>query len=292
MELPAPMLPTAGRLPTATGWAYELKWDGIRAVLGSEGGRLLVRSRHGTDLTEKFPELGPLAGILGPGGILDGEIVVFDGERPDWGATVGRLRATPRRAAALAEARPATLVAFDVLRLGRRNLRPRPYQERRALLEGLGLRAETWVVPPVSENGPSMMAASLVHGLEGVVAKKLNSPYVAGRSRLWVKERHTTVLDTAAVGWARRSSGGLTLLLAEEGPAGLVYVGRVTAPRVLVEALAPLAVRAPAVAVPGAGSGVQWVRPVLGVEVTAASRHPDGRLRHPKFVRARFDQLA
>jgi bifunctional non-homologous end joining protein LigD len=99
------------------------------------------------------------------------------------------------------------------------------------------------------------------------------------------------VLDVVVVGWVRRESGGVTILLAEAAADGLVYVGRCTAPRSIVEALAPLAATSPAVAVPDAPRAVEWVRPELHVEVTAASRTPDGRLRQPRLVRVRLDDL-
>jgi bifunctional non-homologous end joining protein LigD len=163
--------------------------------------------------------------------------------------------------------------------------------ERRTVLDGLGL-VNGWAVPPAAADGEAMLAVSLEYGLEGVIAKRANSRYRSGRrTRDWIKVRHNEVHDTVVVGWTRRESGGVTLLLAEAADGdGLFFVGRCTAPRSLVEALAPLAVREPPVEVPGAARGVQWVRPVLEVEVSAASRTPDGRLRQPRLRRVRLDQ--
>lgn len=170
------------------------------------------------------------------------------------------------------------------------DLRAQPYSERRAVLESLDL-PQGWARTPVFQDGPATAAASIEHGLEGVVAKKLSSRYVSGRSRAWIKQRHSGVIDATVIGWVRRSSGGVSLLLAESTPDGWHYTGRVTAPRSLLDVLIPLAAATPAAAVPAQPGAVHWVRPQLLVEVTASSRAPDGRLRQARFVRARLDQL-
>lgn len=284
------MLPTAGDLPIGPGWAYEMKWDGVRLVAATEGGWLRMRTRHGNDVSaSRFPELVGLVDAFGDI-ILDGELAVFSGALLDFGAVLGRLRAGQWRVPKLSAAHPATVLVFDVMRLDGVDLRSRPYTERRATLESLVL-PPGWVRTPVFDDGPATAAASLQHGLEGVVAKRLNSRYVAGRSRNWVKRRHTGVIDVTVIGWARRSSGGLSLLLAEPVPGGWTYVGRVTAPRALLDVLIPLAAESPAAAVPAQPGAVYWVRPMLLVEVTASSRTPDGRLRQARFRRARLDQL-
>jgi bifunctional non-homologous end joining protein LigD len=278
------MLPTAGPLPTGPGWAHEFKWDGIRAMCGSRAGSLRMQTRRGNDVSAQFPEIGGTA----VDAILDGEIVVFTDESPDFGATLRRLRA--KLPSALVETVPATMLAFDLLHLDGADLRGRPYEERRAALEGLTL-PPGWVVPPAFSDGPATLAASIEHGLEGVVAKRLVSRYVSRRSRDWIKHRHQGAVDAVVIGWRRTSSGGISILLAEPGPGGLVHTGRCTAPRSLLEVLEPLAVTTPPVVVAAAPIGVQWVRPELRVEVVAGSRSPGGRLRHPRFVRARLDQL-
>jgi bifunctional non-homologous end joining protein LigD len=267
-----------------------MKWDGIRIVAGTHRGQLRMRTRQGNDVPpSKFPELASLAEAVDDV-ILDGELTVFDGKHPDFGAVISRLRGRPGRAAALAETQPSTVIVFDVLRLDGVDLRGSPYIERRAILEGLEL-PPLWLVPPTFSDGAAAVAASLEHGLEGVVAKKLTSKYVSRRSRAWIKHRHEGIIDAVVIGWRRTSAGGLSLFLAEPGPGGLVHTGRCTAPSSLLEVLAPLAVPSPPVPVAVAPVGVQWVRPALQVEVTAASRSPGGRLRHPRFVRPRLDQL-
>jgi bifunctional non-homologous end joining protein LigD len=280
------MLPTAGRLPTAPGWAYELKWDGIRAITGVRDGIMVIQSRRGRDITDRFPELAGITRTLNDV-VLDGEIVVFEGSHPDFGATISRMQTRPSRAVAIAASKPATMLVFDILRLDGENLRRLPYGERRDLLEALPLDGDPWAVPPRFDNAQATVETSLEFGLEGVVAKRLSSPYVSGRSRQWIKLRHTPVIDAVVIGWSRRGPE-VSLLLAEATSTGLVYIGRCRAPLQLLDDLAPLAATAPAVAVP-ASTSAQWVRPALQVEVVASSRLPDGRLRHPKFKRLRPD---
>jgi bifunctional non-homologous end joining protein LigD len=273
-------------LPTAPGWSFEFKWDGIRLVSGARGGEIAMRTRRGREVSRQFPELHAITALDDV--ILDGEALVLVDDITDWGATIGRLRARPT--AKRIESAPVTVMVFDVLRFRGEDLRRRPYQERRAILEELEMPAQ-WEVPPVSEDGQAMTAVSLQHGLEGVVAKRLGSPYVSGPSRQWVKVRHQNLVDATVIGWRPRERGGITLLLAESTRTGPVYLGRCVAPRSLVETLEPLAAAGPPSWLPARPLGMHWVRPVLQVEVSAASREPDGRLRHPRLVRVRLDEM-
>lgn len=288
MDLPAPMLPTTGRLPRGEAWAYEMKFDGIRSIVGIQDGRVEIRSKSGLSIGSRFPELGAIARAVDRA-IFDGEIVVLNGGTLDFGATVSRIRMRQGKAVAIASTTPATMLAFDLLALDGEDLRRLPYEERRARLEGLYLRVDGWLVPRAYDDGPSTMARSLELGMEGVVAKMRSSRYVSRRSRWWIKERHEPVVDALVIGWRRRESGGVSLLLAETTPAGLAYLGRVVAPRRVLAELEPIATRTPPIAVAAdLRRGSTWVEPVP-VEVTAASRLPDGRLRHPKFRRLRTD---
>jgi bifunctional non-homologous end joining protein LigD len=281
------MLPSPGVLPTASGWVFEAKWDGIRTIGGCVNGTFRLMSRRGRDIAAKFPELATITAVGEV--VLDGELLVFTDElHSDFHAAVARSVAT-RGIQARAEARPATVMTFDVLSRDGKDLRRLPFSQRRAVLESLPLPPE-WVVPPISDNGPAMVAASAEHGLEGVVAKRLNSRYVSGRSRAWVKIRHSPVIDAVVVGWTERDRGTISLLLAEAAADGFAYIGQCPATKQLLETLTPLRTPARPAGVP-ARRGVHWVRPVLPVEVESASRTPSGHLRHAKLLRARLDEL-
>jgi bifunctional non-homologous end joining protein LigD len=286
------MLPITARPPIGQpGWVWEFKWDGIRVLGQAAGGRWRLITRHGRDVTGQFPELAGLAALGDV--VVDGELVILarEGLALDFGAALRRLRARPTHA--LVAGAPATVIVFDVLRADGADVRARPWHQRRAILDGwgpgLGLEEAHWSVSPVFDDGAATLEASLANGLEGIVAKRRASPYRSGRSAYWRKHRHRATVDALVIGWRRNARGGLTLLLAEATEAGLAPIGSCRAPSSLAPVLATLA--APAPPIPMRVRGVQWVRPLLEVEVAAASREPDGRLRLPRFVRARPDQL-
>jgi len=296
------MLATAGDLPTGPGWAYELKWDGVRAIAVCADGKARLHGRRGNDVTAGYPELAGLA--AGIDAVLDGEIVVMDaGGRPSFRDLAERMHVRdPHRAERLATTMPVTYLIFDVLRLNGVDLLEVPYVERRALLDELNLAGERWLVPPSFDDGPATRAASREHGLEGVVAKRLAAPYRPGlRSPDWIKVKAERTGDFVVGGWRPgvRAIGGL--LVGVPGPDGLTFRGRVgggisdAAERELFEALRPLAIDAPPFAdvIPREDSRTAvWVRPELVVEVKFAERTRDGRLRFPRFLRLRPDKSA
>jgi bifunctional non-homologous end joining protein LigD len=208
----------------------------------------------------------------------------------------------PGRAAKLAATLPVTYMIFDVVRLAGENLAPRPYRERRARLDELDLAGPHWMVPPVFADGPATAAAARENRLEGVVAKRLESPYLPGtRSPDWIKVKFDKTGDYVVGGWrpgARRLGG---LLVGLPGPDGkLRFRGRVgggigaAAEADLLSVLAPLATPSSPF-VPGAvpredARGAHWVRPELVVELRYGNRTPDGRLRFPRFLRIRTDK--
>lgn len=191
------MLAVAGPLPPPPGaegeWAYELKWDGVRAVasagLRPGQGPLRVMSWTGQDMTSRYPELAPLAVTGAPGGrplVLDGEIVALLDGRPSFSRLQQRMQVrhpTPELIAAV----PVVYLIFDVLHYDGLSLLATPYAERRRLLEGLQLTGRTWQTPPAwFGGGTDVLAASREQGLEGVVATRVSSVYWPGiRSRDW-----------------------------------------------------------------------------------------------------------
>jgi bifunctional non-homologous end joining protein LigD len=242
-----PMLSVAGPLPADdSGFAYEFKWDGMRVLVAVEpgpvggAGRVQAISRNGNDATARFPELAGLPKALGrTGAILDGELVVLDERgRPDFGLMQTRMAQSDaheiRRSMAT---HPVQFLAFDILALGGKDLTKRTYAERRATLEALGLRSSQWAVPPYQTgSGEVVLEASRDLNLEGVVAKRLDSPYLPGvRSPHWVKVRNRNRQEFVVGGWTpgEGSRGGTvgSLLLgvygSPLGPRKLHYVGRV-----------------------------------------------------------------
>lgn len=303
--VPLPMLATPGPPPTGPGWAYELKWDGVRALLDLSGGRLRVFSRLGNEVTAAYPELAGLGGQL-EDALLDGEVVVLDGSgRPSFAVLQRRMHVRDAaQAARLAAQLPVTALVFDVLRLYGVDLTDRPYSERRATLERLALSGPHWTVPPAFDDGPATLQASAEQGLEGVVAKRLDSPYRPGtRSRAWVKVKRVRSQEFVVGGYergegARAATLGSLLLGVYADAAGkpLRYVGRVgsgltgRALTELVGRLAPLRRASSPFDGPTETGTAWWVEPRLVVQVRFSEWTPDGRLRHPVYEGLRTDK--
>ncbi|GAA3732242.1 non-homologous end-joining DNA ligase [Streptomyces tremellae] len=299
------MLAVPAPVPEDGGWAFEVKWDGVRCVVGAPGdGTVRLAARTGTDITGRYPELAPLGALLGRRpAVLDGEIVVLDASGvPDFGLLQRRMGVTaPRRAAALARTWPVRLVLFDVPRLDGRPLLRVPYEERRAVLAGLGLEGPYWSVPAhLAGRGGDAWRATREHGYEGVVAKRLSSPYAPGvRSPHWRKARHLVTLDVVIGGWnaGRGGLGGLpgSVLVGVDEGAGLRYAGAVGSGlsggerdelaryfRVLARETSPFVgpVDVPA---------PHWVEPRLVAEVTFSGWTAAGLVRQPVWHRLRPD---
>ncbi|MFG3156715.1 DNA ligase [Streptomyces sp. NPDC048219] len=196
----------ASELPAGAGWAFEWKFDGDRAVLwrGTSGVRL--QSRSGRDVTAAWPDLAAAGMALRPGTVLDGECVIWRGGRVDFGAVRSRASSSPARAAELAERLPASLPVWDVLmhpELG--DVRGRPWRERRALLVDLVAELDGPPIQavPVTEDASTArewITALQPRGIEGVVCKRVGSPYRPGR--IWVKVRASVPADAVIVGYA------------------------------------------------------------------------------------------
>lgn len=289
------MLATAGALPLGEQWAYEVKWDGVRALVSLEDGSVRATSRGGNDITGAYPELRSLEG---PTALLDGELVALVDGVPDFGALQSRMHVRSPNPA-LVSATPVTFVPFDVLHLEDRSLLDEQYDERRAVLDSLGLDAP----PPFHGDGQVLLESTKSQGLEGLVAKRRDSPYLPGRrSDCWVKVKNITRQSVVVCGWKAgeggRSGRLASLLLGVQSPDGLIYAGHVgtgfTAATLiqLGELLAPLTrTSSPYDAgVPGEHARVaHWVEPVLVVDVDYAAWTRDGRLRHPSYKGIRPD---
>ncbi|MGV9928850.1 ATP-dependent DNA ligase [Nocardia rhamnosiphila] len=217
----APMLASSGdvsALPESE-WVFERKWDGFRLIVEVEAGELRLRSRTGNDVTAQYPQLAELAADLdGHQVVLDGEIIVRD---PDGAVNVALLKANPRR---------AEFVAFDLLYLDGTSLLRKRYRDRRRVLEALAATAPALRVPPPYEgSGADAVRQSEQDGVEGVVAKKVDSVYLPGtRGRTWVKQRNWRIRQVVVGGMRRsRARPFASLLVGIPAEDGLVYAGRV-----------------------------------------------------------------
>lgn len=303
-----PMLATpATSAPVGDDWCYEIKWDGVRAIVAVDAGTLTLTSRRGNDLTGRYPELEALAAAATPPALLDGEIVALDAQgRPSFERLQRRMHVRDTRTQArLAAEVPVALMVFDVLWLDGAPLLDRPYTERRAALESLALAGPNWQTPgserSTSPRGRSLPAATRDLGLEGIVAKRADSRYEPGRrSRAWLKVKHRANQEFVVGGWlpgqgARRTTLGALLVGVYDDAGALHYAGRVGSGfsgAALDRWTRELATRALAVspftsdALP---ADARFVRPELVVEVGFTEWTNEGRLRHPVLLGERDD---
>lgn len=305
----APMLASVGAPPRDDAeWAFEAKWDGVRAIAFIDGGRLRLASRNGNDFTASYPEVAPLgAAFGGVQAVLDGEIIATAEGRPSFAALQRRIHVSdPAEVGRLVGDAPVSYLAFDVLYLGGSSLLKVPYAQRRRLLEGLDLDGPAWSTPP-SWTGVSLeqiCGATQESGLEGVVAKSLSSRYHPGvRSDAWRKFKHQHDQEFVVGGWTSGQGvragdlGALLLGYYEQGRlryAGKVGTGFSRAARALL--LERLATRAREGSpfeevVPNRGE-VHWVEPEVVVEVEFTEWTPNDHVRHPTFRGLRVDKLA
>jgi bifunctional non-homologous end joining protein LigD len=304
-----PMLATlVTEAPTGAGWAWELKWDGIRALGHVDGGRLRLLSRNGNDVTRRYPELRALGGELGArDAVLDGEIVAFDANgRPDFQRLQRRMHVESESAIRrLVTDVPVVYVLFDVLWLDGHPTMPLPYADRRELLQGLGLVGASWQTPPHEVgDGAATIDVSKRFGLEGVVAKRVDSPYRAGkRTREWLKLKNELSQEFVVGGWTRgegRRAGGIGALLigyyADDGVlhyAGKVGTGFTDAELERLESLfEPLRRDTSPFGSGRAPRDAVWIEPEVVAQVRFSEWTAGGAARHPAYLGTRDDKPA
>jgi bifunctional non-homologous end joining protein LigD len=307
-----PMMARTGTLPRDDEqWGFEVKWDGVRAICHSEPGRMRLHSRNLLDITPRYPEVGRLNRALSHHrAILDGEIVALDAEgKPSFGALQRRMHvgseSTVRR---LAKETPVTYIIFDLLWLDGHSLMELPYTERRARLAELELGdGGRWRVPDyVVGHGEQLLAATEQQGLEGVIAKRLDSKYEPGRrTPSWLKIKNVDRQEVVVGGWVpgdgkRRDRIGALLVGVRDDNGELRHVGRVgtgfTEAELdrLAEKLRPLE-RADSPFAPGGPKiprGAVFAEPELVAEVEFREWTDGGQLRAPSYKGLRDDKPA
>jgi bifunctional non-homologous end joining protein LigD len=300
-----PMLARLSKLPRDDGgWAYEIKWDGVRAIAYVRDGAARLESRNLNDVTPRYPEVQGLARALGDtAAVLDGEVVAFDEHgRSSFERLQGRMHLT-RGVEARARLVPVVYCIFDLLWIDGEDLMRRPYTERRDRLEALGLDGPAWRVPSYSTgNGEQLLAASAERNLEGIICKRLESPYEPGRrGGTWLKVKNTRSQELVIGGWTpgegRRSGrlGALHMGYYDEGR--LRYAGKVgtgfTEKELdrLQKVLEPLArPTSPFEGEPQPPRGTHHVEPELVAEVEFTEWTSQGMLRHPSYKGLRDDK--
>lgn len=298
---PAAMLATVGEPPFAqSGWTYEPKLDGIRCLVEIRSGHARLWSRRGNELSAQYPLLAEQLGRSARVPLwVDGEIVALDdGQRPSFEKLQGRMNLTRPRDIERAERDiPVLIYLFDVLEAEGRDLRGLGLAQRRRVLCSEVIPSASVLLIDSFDDGAALCEAVSQMGLEGVMAKRLESTYQSGkRSRDWLKIKPSSTERFRVVGYApgsgRRKDTFGALLLGQSDDAGaLVYAGQVGSGfddrsldrfRPRLEQLEQR--ECPVAGAPPLEKGVRWVRPELEAEVRFDSRTAVGRLRGPVFV--------
>ena len=296
----------AQALPTGAKWTYEVKWDGYRALLLKDGSRARLLSRNRKDLSRDYPHIVAAAASVGPQSvILDGEIVALDEHgHPSFQALQHR---SVKRTAVV-------FYAFDLLHLDSRSLLGEPLCERRVALHRLSFNAPLLLSSPLPGEPASIERAVRAAGLEGVVAKRVDSIYEPGRRSLsWVKVRFSHRQEFVVGGFKPGSTTFDSVLAGYYDGRRLFYAGKVRAgftARSRAEVFDRIAgsevVKCPFVNLPNStgrshwGEGItaeemlalRWVKPRVVIEVAFTEWTPAGNLRHAAFVGIRDDKPA
>jgi bifunctional non-homologous end joining protein LigD len=279
---------TADR-PAGPDWVFERKLDGIRCLAVKDGGRTRLYSRNELSLNDRYASLAAaLDADPADGFVIDGEAVAFVGGRDRFGAGEGG---------------QLYLYAFDVLFAGGRDVRSLPLEARRTVLEAVvGWQDPLRMTEQMTGDGAALLADACRDGWEGLIAKRLGTPYVSTRSRDWLKLKCTRAQELVIGGFTAprgsRTDLGALLVGHFDGDC-LRYAGKVgtgftrTTLQDLAERLAPL-VRETSPFEPehGIPRAATWVEPTLVAQIAFMEWTPDGRLRHPSFLGLRFDKPA
>jgi bifunctional non-homologous end joining protein LigD len=298
MTLRFPVVPmkatmgSTGAVPDGDGWAFEIKWDGYRTIVHVADGRVRLQSTAGHDVTDRWPEFSGLAGAVNArSAILDGELVVFDDD--------GRPRFELTQRSGVGSDRQAVIQFFDVLQVDGSDTIDLTYLDRRRLLEQLVEPSDNWTVPSFRlGDGAALVAATAEQGLEGVIAKRIDSRYRPGtRTKDWRKIKHRIEVELTiggfTAGTGNRADTFGALLVGRPTPEGLAFAGGVGTGfdqrtlrdltdrlRRSVVAECPFDPTPPA----SVARTATWVEPLLRARVEIAEFTNDGVVRHATFI--------
>jgi bifunctional non-homologous end joining protein LigD len=307
----APMLALPGSPPPGrlAQWAVEMKWDGVRALAFISGGRLRLVSRTGKAISGTYPDLAGLGGaVTASQALLDGEIVAFTDGRPDFEALQPRMHVSSADAAyRLSSTIPVSYLAFDALHADGVGLTSLSYLERRKILDTIISNGPRWLAPPnfPGSDLDAVRAASVANGLEGVVAKRLDSAYEPGaRPGSWLKVKNQLTQEVVVAGWKpgqgnRTGLVGSLIVGLHSSSGALLYAGHVGTGfsdpvlRMLTRRLDAL--RRPDSPFDGPvpaeyARPAVWVEPRLVIEVTFDRWTRAGRMRAPAYRGLRDDK--
>lgn len=303
---PKPMLASpAKRPPGGPGWAYEFKWDGVRALARWDGRKLIFHSRLGNEITSRYPELQAADRLLGErAAVLDGEIIAVDASgRPSFGRLQNRMHvADASRVSTLMQTIPVAYVVFDVLWFDGESMLQWPYADRRDLLVSLDLNRDNWHTPPNQiGHGARWLSAARRLGLEGIVAKRLDSVYVPNRrASSWVKVRLDLRQEFVVAGWTpgkgnRQGEIGALLVgyyagdsLRFAGKVGTGFDGAENARLLRLFKGMKLGVSPFVDKVPWRDA--RFLKPDVVAEIRFTEWTDDGKLRHPSYQGQRTDK--
>ncbi len=291
------------KVPTTGDWLYEVKWDGIRAMIALDEGVVRIRSRNQNDITAAFPELASSDAFRATCGLFDCEIVCLDSAgRPVFKDVINRMRQNTEGAIARAKSKhPAVCYVFDCLYLDGRPLVNETLERRREWMADAVKKDSSYRVSQIVDDGQALFEAAHEAGLEGIMAKKRASVYTPGRRNdAWLKVKSRRTMDCLIVGYTKgkgdRAANFGALHIAHRNGDEWKYLGKVgtgfddrTLAAVTAEVRALRETKRPFKEKPIDDNVSVWVEPVLWCEVQYASLTPNGTLREPVFVRMRED---
>jgi DNA ligase D-like protein (predicted ligase) len=296
-----PMLAVSGQPFNSEGWIFEPKIDGTRCLAEVSSSGVRLHNRRLSDITYRYPELAIALAQGASGCVLDGEIAVFADGRPSFAKLAERDHQNDRlRIDFLSRSMPASYVVFDIIYAKEKSVMNLPLRERKSILhEELQDSEFVTIADSFPEKGEDYFQAALEVGIEGIVAKRLDSVYEPGtRSQNWIKIKKSLKLDLVIGGYIPGKGGRVPyfggLLLGAYSHGLLQYVGRVGSgftDKELAEIVSAFSSQdiSPFANAPGTPEA-RWVEPHQVVQVSALEVTKDDHLRAPVFLRTRDDK--